>query len=168
MLNKKIEELINLQIEREGYSSQLYLAMASWAEVQGYEGITQWLYAQADEERLHKLKMISYVNERGGVAVIPEIKKPPMTYENVLSVFKQVLEHEEFITASINEIVKVCTEEKDFTTLNWLQWFVNEQIQEEKSAQQIIGKLKMAGEHNLYFFDRDIMSLRGAAEAPAT
>lgn len=77
MLTKKVEEFCNRQIEREGYSSNLYLAMASWAEAKGLAGIAAWLYAQSDEERGHMLKFIKWVNERGGNAIIPEFKKPP-------------------------------------------------------------------------------------------
>ena len=162
MLSKKIEKVLNEQIEKEGYSTSLYLSMASWAENQGLEGTSKWLYVQSDEERSHMLKFISYINERGGKAIIPAFRVPPSNFKNVIDVFKQVLTHEEFISASINNIVSVCISEKDFTTQNWLQWFVQEQIQEEKSARMIIDKLKLSGENNLYLFDKDILSLRQA------
>jgi ferritin len=162
MLNKKVEEILNIQVEKEGYSSNLYLAMASWAETKGYEGIAKWLHAQADEERMHMLKIISYINERGGQATIPAFEKPPVDYKSVQPMFEQVLHHEEYVSASINEIVAVCEEEKDFTTHNWIQWFVTEQIEEEASARNILDKLNMLGDGPLYMFDRDIMSLRGA------
>jgi ferritin len=167
MLLKSIENLINIQIEKEGYSSSLYLAMASWAEAEGYEGITQWLYLQSDEERTHMLKFIHFINERGGEAVVPAFKLPPAKYKDVVDVFNQVLKHEEFITASINEIVALCNNEKDFSTLNFLQWYVNEQLLEEKAARAIIDKLKIVGKDNLYLFDKDIMAMRAAAEAAA-
>ena len=166
MLTKKVEEALVSQIVKEGYSSNLYLAMASWAESEGLEGISKWLYIQADEERLHMLKIVHYVNDRGGKAVIPAFEQPPVKFTGVKSMFEKVLEHEEFISASINEIVGVCGSELDFTTHNWIQWFVNEQIQEEKSARTIMDKLKILGETNLYQFDRDILSLR-VSEAKA-
>jgi ferritin len=168
MLKKKIEEYLNRQVDREFYSSNLYLAMASWSENQGFEGISKWLYLQADEERLHMLKIVGFINERGGKAIIPSIKQPPIDYPNVKVMYEQVLEHEEFITASINEIVAVCNEDRDFTTLNWIQWFVNEQIMEEKSVRIILDKIKLMGESNLYLLDKDIIALRAimsAAEA---
>ena len=169
MLSKKVEDLCNRQIEREGYSSNLYLAMASWAETNGFSGVAEWQYKQSDEERLHMLKFIKYVNERGGKAVIPVFKKPGSEYKNAEEVFKEVLKHEQFVTASINEIVAQTLEEKDYNTHNFLLWFVNEQIEEEASAKLILDKLKLAGKANLYEFDRDIMSLRGkAAVGPAT
>jgi ferritin len=164
MLPKKVEDICNRQVEREGYSSNLYLSMASWAENNGMAGIASWLYVQADEERLHMLKFIKYVNERGGKSIVPAFNKPVAEYKSVEDVFTQVLKHEEFVTASINEIVQVTLDVKDYTTQNFLQWFVNEQIQEEASAHAILDKLRLVGKNNLYIFDRDILGLR-AAEA---
>jgi ferritin len=168
MFNKKVEDLCNRQIEREGFSSNLYLAMASWAENNGLPGIAAWLYAQAEEERIHFLKFIKYINERGGTAVIPAFKKPAGTFKNVTELFKEVLNHEEFITASINEIVHATLEEKDYNTHNFLQWFVTEQVEEEASVRTVIDKLKLVGPSNLYIFDRDILSLRRPAAATGT
>lgn len=164
MLKKSIENICNRQVQREGYSSILYLAMASWAETKGYSGIADWLYAQAEEEKLHMLKFVHYINERGGHAIIPAFEQPPVEFKDITSLFDLVLEHERFITDSINEIVALLNEEKDFSTQNWIQWFVSEQIEEEASVQAIIDKLRLVGTHNMYLFDRDIMSLR-AAEA---
>ena len=160
MLKKKIEDICNRQIEREGYSSNLYLAMAAWAENNGFSGVAGWLYSQADEERLHLLKFIKYVNERGGKAVIPALKKPDAEYKSVEDVFKEVLKHEEFVTDSINEIVSLTLDEKDFNTHNFLQWFVMEQVEEETSVKAIIDKVRLVGKNNMYEFDRDILSLR--------
>jgi len=162
MLTKKVEEICNRQIEREGYSSNLYLAMASWAENKGMAGIAAWLYAQANEERMHMLKFIKFVNERGGAATIPAFKQPPVKYKGIHEMFKEVLKHEQFITASINEVLAVSIAENDYATTNWIQWFVGEQVQEEISVQLILDKLALAGEQGLYFLDRDIMQLRGA------
>jgi ferritin len=167
MLSKKIETIMNKQVEKEGYSSNLYLAMASWAENQGYKGIAEWLYAQADEERLHMLKFITYINERDGRAIIPAFEKPTLKMKTAKELFEAVLNHENFITASINEIVGLSMEEKDFSSYNWIQWFVNEQIEEEANVKTILDKLKLVGESNLYLFDRDIMSLRTPPASPA-
>ncbi|NLJ42303.1 MAG: ferritin [Bacteroidales bacterium] len=169
MLTKKIEDICNRQIEREGYSSNLYLAMASWAETNGFGGVASWLYVQADEERMHMLKFIRYVNERGGVAIVPALKKPASEFKGVEELFREVLKHEEFITASINEIVALTLEEKDFNTYNFLQWFVSEQVEEEASVRAILDKVKLVGKNNMYQFDRDIMSLRTSqADTQAT
>lgn len=167
MLPKRVEEILNIQIEKEDYSSQLYLSMASWAENKGFEGVSTWLYAQAEEERVHMLKLVKYVNERDGVAIIPGIKTPPVDFEDIVIMFGQVLAHEKYISGSINEIVKVCIDENDYTTQNWIQWFVNEQIEEEASVKTIIDKLNLLGKNNLYMFDRDIVSMRDGGEATA-
>jgi len=160
MLKKKIEDICNRQIEREGYSSNLYLAMAVWAETSGFSGVAAWMYAQADEERLHMLKIVKYINERGGKSVIPALKQPGAEYKNVEDVFREVLKHEEFVTASINEIVSLTLEEKDFNTHNFLQWFVMEQVEEEASVKTILDKVRLVGKNNMYEFDRDVLSLR--------
>jgi len=162
MLKKTVEDLLNRQIEREGYSSILYLSMASWAENMGYAGIADWLYDQAEEEKMHMLKIIRFVNERNGKAIIPSFNKPPEEFDGLKILFDQVLEHEQYITSSINEIVAETVNESDYATHNWLQWFVSEQVEEESSVQAIIDKLKLVGDHNLYMFDRDIMSMRDA------
>ncbi len=161
MLSKKIEDILNAQVEKEGYSSNLYLSMASWAETKGYAGIATWLYAQAEEEKMHMLKLVGYINERGGHAIIPPFKQPPVDHATVPEMFKAVLKHEQFITKSINEIIALCAQEKDYTTHNWIQWFVAEQIEEEASATEILDKLNLLDTKNLYVFDRDIMSFRG-------
>ena len=163
MLKKKIEDICNRQIEREGYSSNLYLAMASWAENNGLSGVAGWMYSQSDEERIHMLKFIKYINERGGKAVMPALKKPASDFKSVEDVFKEVLKHEEFVTASINEIVALTLEEKDFNTHNFLQWFLMEQVEEEASVRIVLDKLHLVGKNNMYEFDRDILSLRKPA-----
>lgn len=165
MLSTKVEEILNAQVEKEGYSSLLYLAMASWAENKGYPGISEWLYAQADEEKNHMLEFVHYINDRGGKAIIPGLKIPPAKYAGIKQLFNDVMSHEQFISASINDIVALCVDERDFTTQNWLQGFVAEQIEEEASVQAILDRLNMIGDNNLYMFDRDIMSLRSEASS---
>ncbi|WP_430936110.1 ferritin [Saccharicrinis sp. 156] len=162
MLKKPVEDILVRQIEREAYSSNLYLSMASWAETNGFGGVSEWMYAQAEEEKIHLLKFMKYVNERGGKAVIPAVEQPPAEFANVEEIFEQTLGHERFVSESINEIVGVCLDEKDFTTHNWIQWFVNEQIEEEASVTNIIDKLKLLNGQNLYLFDRDVVGMRGA------
>ena len=106
------------------------------------------------------LKFIKYINERGGKSVIPALKQPGAEYKNVEDVFKEVLKHEEFVTESINEIVSLTLEEKDFNTHNFLQWFVMEQVEEEASVKNILDKVRLVGKNNMYEFDRDVLSLR--------
>lgn len=166
MLKKKVEDICNRQVEREGYSSNLYLAMASWAETNGYKGVAEWMYGQADEEKIHMLKFIKYINERNGKAVIPAFKKPPADFKGVEDIFNESLKHEEFVTASINEIVALTLAEKDYNTHNFLQWFVMEQVEEEASVKTVLDKVHLVGKNSLYEFDRDIMSLRKKAGTP--
>lgn len=163
MLNPKIEAILNEQINKEAYSANLYLSMASWVEKSGYAGIAKWMYAQAEEEWAHMLKFINYVNDRGGHALISAIEKPPVEHGDVTAVFEAVLAHEQYVTESINNIVAATIEEKDYTTNNWVQWFVTEQIEEEASVNEILDKLKMLKGENMYMFDRDILSMRGQA-----
>ncbi len=160
MLHKNVQDILNAQVEKEGFSSNLYLAMASWAESEGYEGISKWLYAQAEEEHRHMLKLLHYINDSGGHAIIPTFKQPPVTYTDVKKMFEQVYSHEQHITAAISEIVAVTIAEKDYTTNHWVQWYVNEQIEEERNARTILDKLKLLGNESLYLFDRDITTLR--------
>ncbi|MDD3687269.1 MAG: ferritin [Bacteroidales bacterium] len=163
MLKPKIEKILNEQIEKEGYSSYLYLAMASWAETKGMAGIAAWLYAQAEEEKMHMLKFVAYINERGGHAIMPALKQPPKEWKDVFVLFDEVLKHEQYISESINKIVEAAIKENDFATNNWVQWFVTEQVEEEASVQEVIDKLNMLGKASLYLFDKDIMSLRTPA-----
>ena len=168
MLAKKIDKALNHQIELEAYSSQVYLAMASWAECEGYGGIANFMYMHSDEERQHMLKLIKFVNERGGKAVIPALKKPPVSYKSVKDVFDNLLKHEVHVTNEINSLVEICLKERDYTTHNFLQWYVSEQIEEEALARTIMDKIRLIGTDNaaLYMFDRDIeqMNVISAAQ----
>ncbi|MFN2395967.1 MAG: ferritin [Bacteroidales bacterium] len=164
MLTKKLEKVLNEQVEKEGYAAQLYLAMASWADSKGLEGISSWFYAQHMEEIEHMLKFIQYINERGGHAIVPKIDQPPREFKGIKQAFEASLEHEQMVTKSINNIVGNCLDEKDFTTHNWIQYFVDEQLEEESSVQGLLDKLDLLGEGNLYMFDRDIMAMRAQGD----
>jgi ferritin len=170
MLSPQVSKALNKQIEVEGFSSQYYLAMASWAETQGLNGVSAFLYHHADEERMHMLKLVKFVNERGGHGVVPALKQPPVTYKSVKSVFEEILKHEMKVTAEINSLVDSTLKEKDYSTHNFLQWYVSEQIEEEALARQIVDKLKLIGDDKggLYFFDRDLEAMAktmGVAES---
>lgn len=165
MVSKKVENALNAQVEKEAMSSQIYLAMASWAEVNGLEGVAAFLYAHSDEERMHMLKLMRYINERGGHAVVPALGKPPKAMKNVMDVFKSILEQEIEVSREINAIVDLCLKEKDYTTHNFMQWYVAEQIEEERLARTMLDKLNLIGSDKagLYLFDRDLGG--GAKEA---
>ncbi len=162
MLKPKVEKILNEQVEKEGYSSFLYLSMAVWAETNKLNGVAQWLYAQAEEEKMHMLKFIGYINERGGKAVIPAIDKAPENWADVHVLFEEVLEHEKYISENIHKILELAVKENDYATQNWIQWFVTEQIEEETSVGNILDRLSLLGKGagSLYMFDRDIMSMR--------
>jgi ferritin len=132
--------------------------MASWAETQGLGGTASFMYQHSDEERMHMLKLVKFVNERGGKGIVPALPQPPKSFENILHVFESLLEHELGVTESINDIVDLCLKEKDYTTYNFMQWYVSEQMEEEALARTILDKLKMIGtdKGGLYLFDRDL------------
>lgn len=164
MLSSKVSNALNKQIELEASSSQYYLSMASWAETQGMNGVAGFLYTHADEERMHMLKLIKFVNERGGQGIVPALEQPPTKFKSVKSVFEEVLKHEVKVTNEINKLVEITLKEKDYTTHNFLQWYVSEQIEEESLARNIVDKLKLIGDDKggLYFFDRDMGGMVGA------
>lgn len=161
MLTKNIEAQLNQQIRIESESSQIYLSMACWAENQGLEGIAQFMYKQSDEERMHMLKLVRYVNERGGWAQITELRAPKTTFSTFKEMFEELYQHELFVSNSINELVHIALQEKDYATHNFLQWYVAEQIEEEAQAKTILDKINLIGEDKggLYLFDRDIQQL---------
>lgn len=164
MLSKAIQEALNKQVQMEAESSQAYLAMASWAEIQpGLEGVTEFFYRQSDEERVHELKLIRFINERGGFAAIPALPQPMVTFPSLRKLFDEFLKHELKVSDSINDLVHLSLTEKDYATHNFLQWYVNEQIEEERTARVLNDKLEMIGDDKsgLYLFDRDIMNYRG-------
>ena len=161
MLNKKIEKALNAQITVEAESSQVYLSMASWAETQGFEGVAAFMYAHSDEERMHMLKLVKFVNERGGHAKISTLKAPPVSFGSFKEMFQNLFDHEVMVSASINELVHISLQEKDYATHNFLQWYVAEQIEEEALARTILDKINLIGDDKggLYLFDNDVKQL---------
>ena len=167
MLSKSMQEALNKQVQMEAESSQAYLAMASWAEIQpGLQGVTEFFFKQSDEERIHMLKLLRFINERGGFAMIPALEQPMVTFQSLRRVFEEFLKHELKVSDSINDLVHLALTEKDYATHNFLQWYVNEQMEEERVARTLNDKLEMIGDDKsgLYLFDRDIMNYRGKNE----
>lgn len=161
MLSKSIEKALNDQIRIEAESSQIYLAMACWAEVKGLEGVAGFMYQQSNEERDHMLKLVKFVNERGGHAQISQLKAPNVTFNSFKEMFEKLFNHEVFVSESINKLVHITLEERDYATHNFLQWYVSEQIEEEAVARTILDKINLIGNDKggLYLFDRDIVNL---------
>lgn len=164
MISKKVEEAINVQIKNEEHSSRIYMAMASWCETNGYRGAADFLYKQSDEERMHMLKFIKYLNDRGGYAVLAGLELPASEYKSLRDVFDHVLSHEEFITASINQLYEVSLNEKDYTTGNFLQWYINEQIEEESTVNGILDRMKLLGDDKagMFHIDKELENMAAA------
>lgn len=168
MLSKTVQDALNKQVAMEAASSQAYLAMASWCEIQpGLDGVTQFFYEQSDEERVHMLKLIKFINERGGFGVVPALTQPNITFQSLNRIFEEFLKHEIAVSESINELVDLALKEKDFPTHNFLQWYVSEQIEEEALARTLNDKLELVGDDKggIYLFDRDIAQIRAAQTA---
>ncbi len=161
MLKKSIEQALNAQVRVEAESSQIYLSMASWAENRGLEGVAKFMFAQSDEERMHMLKLVRYINERGGYAQVTELKAPKTSFGTFKEMFEELYQHEVFVSESINELVHIALSEKDYSTHNFLQWYVAEQIEEEAQAKTILDKISLIGDDKggLYLFDRDLMQM---------
>ncbi len=168
MLSKKIETALNKQVQIEAQSSQVYLAMASWAEVQGFEGVSQFMYAHSDEERMHMLKLVKFINERGGHAMVTALEAPSSKFGSFKDMFQTLFNHEVMVSQSINDLVHITLQEKDYATHNFLQWYVAEQIEEEALARTILDKINLIGDDKggLYLFDNDIKQLVGQENAP--
>jgi ferritin len=163
MLSKSIQEALNKQVAMEAASSQAYLAMASWADIQpGLPGVADFFYIQSEEEREHMLKLLKFINERGGFGIVPNLGQPIITFQSLNRVFEEFLGHEIKVSESINDLVHLTLQEKDYATHNFLQWYVSEQIEEERLARTLNEKLEMIGEDRsgLYLFDRDILNYR--------
>ena len=157
-MNARVEIALNDQILKEASSSQFYLAMASWSENNGLNGTAKFMYTHSDEERFHMLKLVKFVNERGGKAIIPPVEKPPVEFKDLVNVFELLLQHEIRVTESINNLVDICLQEKDYTTHNFVQWYVSEQLEEEALARMVLDKLKLISgdKGGMYMFDRDL------------
>ncbi len=163
MLSQSMQEALNNQVRLEAASSHSYLAMASWSEIQpGLDNVAEYFFQQSEEERQHMLKLMRFINERGGYALVPALNQPIVTFKGIKSMFEDFLAHEVSVSSSINELVDQSLKEKDYATHNFLQWYVSEQIEEEKNARILNDKLELIGEDKsgLYLFDRDIMTTR--------
>jgi len=168
MLTKKIEAALNGQIANEAYASSVYLAMASWCETKGIRNATAFFYEQSDEERMHMLKLVKYINEAGGHAKVPAIKEPKAEYKSLRNIFEAALAQEKEFSKTIYELVDMSLSAKDFTTHTFLQWFVTEQHEEECLFQAALDLLALAGadEKNLLLVDNEISKLRAQTAAP--
>ncbi|MBN1464376.1 ferritin [candidate division KSB1 bacterium] len=155
MISSAMEKALNDQINKELYSAYYYYAMAAYLENQGFEGMANFMKAQAVEETSHAQKFYHYVNEQGGRVVLEAIDKPPVEYDSPKQIFELGLEHEKFVTSRIHNLVSLATDEKDYATKSFLDWFVKEQVEEEATMDAIVNKFNMIGNagHGLFMLD---------------
>ena len=158
MLKESIEQALNKQINWELYSAYLYLSMAAYFDSINLKGFSHWMRMQFQEELNHAMKLFDYVSERGGRVVLEAIEKPPSEWKSPLDAFKAVYNHEVKVTGLINELVELALKERDHATYNMLQWFVNEQVEEEASADEIVQKLRLVGDEGraIFMIDREL------------
>jgi len=156
MLGEKMQAALNQQVNAELYSGYLYLSMAANFERLGLKGAAQWMRAQQKEEQLHAMKLYEYIIDRGGTVVLDAIEQPPTTWDSALATFQDAYEHETKVTAMINDLVDLAIQERDHATNSYLQWFVDEQVEEEASADEVVQKLKLAGEAGLFLVDQEL------------
>lgn len=171
MMNPKVEAALNEQIKWELYSSYLYLSMASWYESIGLRGFANWERVQAQEELAHALKFFDYVIARGGRVILQAVDAPPREWASPLAGFEFQLAHEQTVTGRINDLVNLAIGERDHATSNMLRWFVDEQIEEEANAGELVDKLRMIGEDGgsglLYMLDKELAARIFTPPAPA-
>lgn len=158
MLSKKLLGALNQQIKNELDSAYLYLAMSAHFQASNLGGFAHWMNLQYKEETGHAMKFFGYINERGGNVELEGLDKPPSTFRSPLDIFKQVLEHEKKVTGTINALYELALKETDYPTQVMLQWFISEQVEEEKSAADIVAQLKMIGDApaGLVMLDRQL------------
>ena len=169
MLDNKVQEALNAQINWEFYSGYLYLSMAAQFSASGMPGGQNWMTVQYQEELGHAQKMFDYVTQRGGRARLEAIAKPAGEWPDGLSMFKEALVHEEGVTQRIFELASLALDVKDHATYNFLQWFIAEQVEEEETASDMVQKFAMAGEHpaGLYQLDKELAARVFTPPAPA-
>jgi len=158
MFSKKLSDRMNEQIKHEFYSSYLYLAMSAYFQGINLPGFAHWMSVQSREEYSHAMKFFSHIIERGGKVELEAIEKPKAEFKSPLDVMKKVLEHEQKVTALINSLYELATKEKDYPGQIMLQWFVTEQVEEEKSASEVLHLLKQIGDApaGLIMLDRQL------------
>ena len=158
MLNPKVEKAMNEQIRNELFSGYLYLSMSAYFETSNLPGFAHWMRLQAEEEQEHALKFFDFVHDRGGRVLLQAIEQPTVEFESPLAVFELTLEHERKVTGLIHELYALAVQEKDYASQVMLQWFIDEQVEEEKNAEQIVELLKMVGDQGqpLVMLDRQL------------
>lgn len=168
-INKNVEKILNKQINAEFWSAYLYLSMSNYFNANGMPGFANWMKVQFEEETFHAMKMLDYINERGGRVILDPITEVPSEWSGVVNIFEETLKHEEEVTSLINGCMNVAIEEKDHASVNFLQWFVDEQVEEEAGVSEILDQLNMfeGKGHGLYMMDKEFKARVFVAPANA-
>jgi ferritin len=169
MLKERVLKMLNEQINAEQYSAFLYLSMSAWYEDKGLPGFANWMYVQYQEELTHANKIFKYLAERGGRIELKAIDQMPTEFENVISIAEMTLEHEQHVTSLIDKCVDVAIEERDHATQSFLKWFVDEQVEEEANASEILDNLKLIGDrgNGLFMLDKELRQRKFTDETEA-
>lgn len=164
MLSKSLRDAMNDHLSKELYAAHLYLGMSAYFDENNLPGCAAWMRAQAEEERTHGMKFYEYIYDRGGHVELMSLDKPPSKYKSALDAFQQAYEHERHVTEAIHGLYAQALEEKDYASQVFLQWFVQEQVEEEKTSGTLVETLKMVGDStaSLLIFDRELGSRGGA------
>ncbi len=168
-LSKKMENALNEQINAEFYSAYLYLSMSAYCESIDLPGFANWMLAQSQEENEHGMRLFNFVHDRDGAVKLDKIDKPESEFGTILDMFNKVLEHEKYVTKRIHDLYKLAVEEADYPTQVELQWFIQEQVEEEKTAKDIIQQLKWIGDKTtaLFMLDQKMGERQGSEEDAA-
>jgi len=170
MISKKMAEAINEQINKEFFSEYLYISMQGWLASQCLDGMANWMEVQSKEEHFHAMKLFNYLIGRGARVHLMAIDEPTNDFENPLQAFSKALEHEKLMSKNINELVDVAIKENDHATRSFLQWYVDEQVEEESTVERIVNMLKMVGENGngIMMLDRELATRTYVAPADAS
>ena len=170
MMSKTMQDALNEQMKQEFYSSYLYLSMSAYCDGVNLPGLARWMRAQAQEEVMHAMKIFDHLLDRGGRVELQQVDRPPAQFSSPREVFEQAHQHEQQVTGSINRVYGLAMDERDFASRVFLDWFVQEQVEEEKTSGLLAEQLRMVGEDRpgLLMLDRELGQRRGdAADAPA-
>lgn len=169
MITEKVQKALNEQVNAEFYSSFFYLSMAAYFDETNMRGFANWFRVQAQEEYEHAMKIFNFILQKGGKVKLTTIDGPKTTWDSILEVFNETLEHEQKVTAMINNLVEVAMKDKDYATNNFLQWFVTEQVEEEASVEELIFQIEMVGDNKsgLFLLDRELGSRTAPSPAQA-
>lgn len=164
MLHKEMIRALNEQVAMEGYASFLYLSMAGWFDLKAMKGCASFMYRQSAEEHMHMMKIFHYLLEMDAVAITPAIAQPQNDFTSAKAIFEETLAHEQRVTKSINDLVELAMRENDHSTYAFLQWYVNEQREEESLMRTILDKINLIGDgsQSLYFIDKEIDAINNA------